>query len=82
VFEYVAHICTFSFLVFEKKKLRVCGAEVERTLQKGGGGFEFAIMVIAYHSLSPSLSPLKSIIFLSLAILSLSIDVDGQFVPD
>ena len=67
----IAHIFIFSFLVFEKNKLRVCGAEVERTLQKGGGGFEFAIKIIAYHSLSPSFSPLKSIIFLSLAILSL-----------
>jgi hypothetical protein len=57
--------------------LRVCGAEVERTLQKGGGGFEFAIKIIAYHSLSPSFSPLKSIIFL----VSPLCHVDGQFVP-
>ena len=37
---------TFSFFHFSfsrEKKLQVCGAEVERTLQKGGGGFEFAI---------------------------------------
>ena len=62
--------CTLlTFFIFisrfrEKKKLRVCGAEVEWTLQKGDGGFEFAIKIIAYHSLSPSFSPLKSIIFL------------------
>ena len=43
----IAHIFIFSFLVFEKKKLRVCGAEVEWTLQKGGDGFEFAIKIIA-----------------------------------
>ena len=42
--------------------MRVCGAEVERTLQKGGGGFEFAIKNIVYRSLSPSFSPLKFII--------------------
>ena len=38
----------FSF----RKELRVCGAEVERTLQKCGGSVEFAIKNIAYHSLS------------------------------
>ena len=47
-----------------ERKLRVCGAQVEWTLQKGGGGFEIAIKIIAYHSLSPSFSPLKSIIFI------------------
>ena len=78
----IAHIFVFSFLVFEKKKLRVCGAEVEWTLQKCCGGFEFTIKIIACHSLSPSFSPMKSIIFLSLAILSFSIHVDGQLVPD
>ena len=66
---------------FRKKKLRVCGAGVEQTLQKCGGDVDFAIQIIAYHSPSPSFSPLKSIIFLSLAILSFSIDVDGQFLP-
>ena len=60
----IAYMFLFSFLVFEKKQLRVCGAEVEWTLRKGGGGFEFAMKFIAYHSLSPSFSPLKSIIFL------------------
>ena len=62
--------------------MRVCGAEVEWTLQKCGRGFEFTIKIIACHSLSPSFSPMKSIIFLSLAILSFSIHVDGQLVPD
>ena len=49
---------TFSFFIsrFREKKLRVCGAEVEWTLQKGGGGFEFTIKIIAYLSLSPSFS--------------------------
>ena len=43
----------FHFLIsrFREKELRVCGAEVERTLQKCGGGFEFAMRIIAYHSL-------------------------------
>ena len=64
-FEPLAHIAYififhFSLRIF----LRVCGAEAEWALQKCGGGFEFAIKVIAYHSLSPSFSPLKSIIFL------------------
>ena len=68
--------CThFHFFIsrLREKKLRVCGAEVEWTLQKCGGGFEFTIKIIACHSLSPSFSPMKSIIFLSLAILSFSI---------
>ena len=38
--------------------MRVCGAEVEWTLQKGGGGFEFAIKS---HSLSFTFSILFSI---------------------
>jgi hypothetical protein len=76
---------TFSFSHFsfsKKKKLRVCGAEVERTLQKCGGGFEFAMKIIAYHSLSPSFSPLKSIIFTKSRHFVIFDSVDGQFVPD
>ena len=46
---------TFSFFHFSfsrEKELRVCGAEVEWTLQKYGGGFEFTIQNIACHSLA------------------------------
>ena len=60
----ILHTSSFFHFSFSRKKLRVCGAEVEWTLQKGGGGFEFAIKIVAYHSLPPSFSPLKSIIFL------------------
>ena len=74
---------TFSFFHFSfsrKKKLRVCGAEAERTLQKGGGDFEFAIKIIAYHSLSLSFSPLKSIIFTKSRHFVIFDSVDGQFM--
>ena len=81
-YPYIAYIFIFSFLVFEKKQLRVCGDEVERTLQKCGGGFEFAMKIIAYHSLSPSFSPLKSIIFTKSRHFVIFDSVDGQFVPD
>ena len=73
---------SFSHVSFSRKKMRVCGAEVKRTLQKGGGGFEFAIKIIAYHSLSPSFSLLKSIIFTKSRHFVIFIHVDGQFVPD
>ena len=65
------HLCLF-ISRFRRKRLRVCRAKIRLTLKKCGGGFEFAIKIIAYHSLSPSFSPLKSIIFLSLAILLFS----------
>ena len=57
-------------------------AEVEWTLQKGGDGFEFAIKIIAYQPLSPSLSPLKSISFTKPRHFVIFDHVDGQFVPD
>ena len=66
----------------ERKKLRVCGAEVEWTLQKCGGGLEFAIKNRAYHSLSPSFSPLKSIIFTKHRHFVIFDHVNGQSVPD
>jgi hypothetical protein len=50
--------------------------------QRAGGGVESAIKVIAYHSLSPSFSPLKSIIFTKSHHFVISIHVDGQLVPD
>ena len=55
-------LLTFSFFISRFRE-KTTGAEVEWTLQKGGDGFEFAIKIIAYHSLSPSFSPLKSISF-------------------
>ena len=59
-------------LVFEEQKLRACGAEVEQTLQKCGGGGDFAMKNIAYHSLSPSFC---SLIWPSLTISFLSVKV-------
>jgi hypothetical protein len=46
--------------------------------QRAGGGVESAITIIAYHSLSPSFSLLKSIIFTKSHHFVISIHVDGQ----
>jgi hypothetical protein len=46
------------------------------------GGTKFAIKIIACHSVSPSFSPLKSIIFTKSRHFVIFIHVDGQFVPD